>query len=156
MREQALRAAEGADVVVLVQDVTDARPPPRLHRPADLVVRTKADLSGPADGSLRVSAATGENLDKLREALDRLAFGAAGSPGAGGGAALALNARHLAAVNEAVAALDRAAGRGGGGEPAEVVALELRDALDALGGVLGHVSPDDLLGRIFSSFCIGK
>jgi len=39
---------------------------------------------------------------------------------------------------------------------AEVVAMELREALDALGGVLGKMSPDDLLGRIFSEFCIGK
>jgi tRNA modification GTPase len=36
------------------------------------------------------------------------------------------------------------------------LALELREALDALGGVLGNVSPDDVLGRIFSTFCIGK
>jgi tRNA modification GTPase len=38
----------------------------------------------------------------------------------------------------------------------ELIALELRDALDSLGRVLGQITPDDVLGRIFSSFCIGK
>ena len=38
----------------------------------------------------------------------------------------------------------------------ELLALELREALDGLGHVLGQISPDDLLGRIFSTFCIGK
>jgi tRNA modification GTPase len=39
---------------------------------------------------------------------------------------------------------------------AELIALELREALDALGRVLGQVTPDDVLGRVFASFCIGK
>jgi tRNA modification GTPase len=39
---------------------------------------------------------------------------------------------------------------------AELIAAELRQALDSLGQVLGDVSPDDILGRIFSTFCIGK
>ena len=36
------------------------------------------------------------------------------------------------------------------------IALELRSALDALGEVLGRLTPDDLLGRVFATFCIGK
>ena len=39
---------------------------------------------------------------------------------------------------------------------AEFLALELREALDALGAVLGRLTPDELLGRIFAGFCIGK
>jgi tRNA modification GTPase len=39
---------------------------------------------------------------------------------------------------------------------AEFLAADLREALDALGQILGAVTADDLLGRIFSSFCIGK
>jgi tRNA modification GTPase len=67
---------------------------------------------------------------------------------------MALNARHVRALGEAVEALGRA--RAGVEAGAEVVAMELREALDALGSVLGRMSPDDLLGRIFSQFCIGK
>ena len=152
MRTNALRAAEAADVVVLVRDAADTRPPPDLPKCADLVVLTKADLlsTRPA-GSLVVSAKTGENLGRLKDELDRRAFGES----VAGGASLALNARHVRAIGDARDALARAAERIGDGA-AELVALELREALDALGQVVGVVTPDDLLGRIFSAFCIGK
>lgn len=87
-------------------------------------------------------------MDRLRERLDDLCFGADS-----GGASLALNLRHLRAIDEARAALARAAAQTGG---AELLAADLREALDALGSVIGRVSPDDLLGRIFAGFCIGK
>jgi tRNA modification GTPase len=152
MRANALRAVESADIVVLVVDVLDEQPAPALPRPADLLVNTKADLVEPRPSeTFRVSAKTGENLEQLRNELDRLAFGET----AGGGASLALNARHVRAIGEARDALDRAAARIDDGA-AELVALELREALDALGQVVGMVTPDDLLGRIFSAFCIGK
>jgi tRNA modification GTPase len=83
--------------------------------------------------------------------LDALAFG--GAEG-GAGSGLALNARHVRALEAARDALVRASEAIESGP--EVVALELRAALEALGGVVGRVSPDDLLGRIFSQFCIGK
>ena len=51
-------------------------------------------------------------------------------------------------------ALGRASAQAGVG--AELLAVELRDALDALGEILGSISPDDLLAKIFSRFCIGK
>jgi tRNA modification GTPase len=114
-------------------------------------VRTKSDLAPPSDerGDLCVSAHTGDGLPALRERLDRVAFGQRlARP------SLTLNARHVAAVQEARAALGRL-GPEADASP-EVVALELRDALDALGRVTGAVTPDDLLGRIFSTFCIGK
>ena len=118
------------------------------------LLQSAANDGAPADEGgvphLRISAVTGENLDALRTTLDQLAFGSPAS-----GATLALNARHLRSIDEALAALGRAAGLTRAGSP-EFLALELREALDDLGQVLGHVSPDDLLGRIFSSFCIGK
>jgi tRNA modification GTPase len=156
MRLHALRAIEAADVLVLVRDCTELQPPLCLQRQPDLVVLSKADLvrePPPPDGDMfSVSAATGHNLDLLRNRLDRAAFG----DSAGGGAsALALNSRHVQCIQDARAALHRAADRPNAAG-AELVALELRDALDGLGNVLGRVTPDDLLGRIFSTFCIGK
>ena len=158
MRGHALRAVESADVVVLVRDATDDRPDPELPKPPDLTVLTKCDLRPPVRLAtpLRVSAVTGEGLGALRDEIDRLAFGTAGP---GGASSLALNARHVRALSEARAALSRAAAlaTGGGSSAApELVALELREALDAVGRVTGAVTPDDLLGRIFSAFCIGK
>jgi tRNA modification GTPase len=38
----------------------------------------------------------------------------------------------------------------------EIIALGLREALDALGELVGEVSPDDVIGRVFATFCVGK
>ena len=96
-----------------------------------------------------MSAVTGEGMERLREELDRVCFGAQG-----GGEALALNGRHLEAIGEARAALQRAIMSVENG--AEVMAMELREAMEGLGDVLGKVSPEEVLGRVFGKFCIGK
>ena len=163
MRARAEQAAYSADVLVLVVDPSEPRPA-ILPRAADLVVHTKADRrsSYPASGAavpLQVSAITGQNLDELRRRLDELAFGASDDAGAAGGvvAGLALNDRHIRAIGDARSALARASMAAAALVPAgEVVALELREALDALGSVVGQITPDDVLGRIFGAFCIGK
>jgi tRNA modification GTPase len=157
MQKHAARAIETAEHVVLVHDATDANPPPSLIRQPDLVVRSKSDLGAHHEfqaSQLLVSAKTGAGLDSLRVALDHLTFG--GSENAIG-AGLALNRRHVGGIDEARSALSRvAAACAATNAAAELIALELREALDALGRILGSVTPDDVLGRIFSSFCIGK
>lgn len=154
MRLHALRAVEEADLLILVQEVTDKRDRPNVGRVPDLVVLTKIDLAdrdvlSATDESILVSAVTGERLDDLRARLDHLTFGNRSTR-----PTLALNARHVAAVREAREALHRICD--GKETSPEVIALELREALDALGRIVGAVMPDDLLGRIFSTFCIGK
>jgi tRNA modification GTPase len=151
MQRQAQRMIDEADVVVLVRDVADARASLDLPRAADAVVYSKCDLASqlPAD-ALCISAHTGTNMPELRDKLDRLAFGHDT-----GGAALALAARHLNAIEQARAALNRAAARLEQNH-LDLLAADLREALDALGQVLGAVTPDDILGRIFATFCIGK
>jgi tRNA modification GTPase len=152
MRQRAESAISQADILVVVKDVTDHRPLIDVSRKADLVVENKIDLVGEkcaSDDAICISAATGKNLDLLRNDLDRLAFGDSG------GGTLALTARHLSAIDESRRALDRAANLGPD-FPLELLAAEFRAALDALGQILGVVTPDDVLGRIFSSFCIGK
>ena len=123
--------------------------PPFLAAQAD-----RRDESRPTEFTdpLHVSARTGEGLDALRTAIDRAAFGAASDSSA----ALALNSRHVAAVERALDALSRARTALADLTGDEIIALDLRDALDALGSIAGQVTPDDVLGRIFSSFCIGK
>ena len=148
MQQRAQQALEAADHIVLVHDSTEAGMPMMPARQPGLVVRTKADLSGDASA---VSAVTGAGMEPLREQLDCLAFG-----GSTASSTLALNARHRHAIADARTALDRAAATAGAGGGAELIALELRDALDALGRVLGQVTPDDVIGRIFATFCIGK
>jgi tRNA modification GTPase len=97
-----------------------------------------------------VSARTGSGLEALRSRLDALCFGESAPV-----ASLALNVRHVRAIEDARAALRRTLDQLPSAQP-EFLALELREALDALGAVLGRVTPDELLGRIFAGFCIGK
>ena len=149
MRERALAEVAGADLLIRVEDGSVTNELLDVGRQADLAVATKTDLGGADAAGVRVSAKTGEGMGALRDTLDRLAFGAEVS---GGG--LALNARHMGLIGEACEALGRAVGLIDAG--GELVAMEMREGLDALGAVLGKMSADDLLGRIFSGFCIGK
>jgi tRNA modification GTPase len=153
MHTRALRVLEEADFVMLVRDVTDSREALKLSRRSDLIVWSKSDLGGgdSAGEGVRVSAQTGENLDLLRRKMSQLAFGSPTSASA----ALALNSRHLQAIDDAITSLNRALDvlNSCG---AELIALELREALQSLGQILGQMTPDDLLGRIFATFCIGK
>ena len=145
--EVARREAATADVLLLVRADGDARPDPILPRPADLLAVTKCDADHVASPP-RLSAHTGVGLAALRRELARLAFNASTGDG------VALTARHAAAVVDALAALAEGRSHVGGGD--ELVAHSLRSALDALGEVLGIISPDAILGRVFSRFCIGK
>jgi len=151
MRETSLREAGSADVLVLLRECGDDRPAPDLPRPPDLVVHSKADLRRPREAdALCISAVTAEGMQSLVERLDATCFG----PSQVGGELLALTARHVQAVEQARSALARADAIADASP--ELVALELREALDQLGSILGVVSPDELLDRVFSRFCIGK
>lgn len=151
MRHRAVAAIRSADVVVLVREVDDDRPV-SLPRIPELTVVTKSDLHPSSfilHPCIRVSARTGENLPGLRSRLDELAFGTRG------GETLALNARHVQQIETACAELATLL-RELGTKTDELSAEHLRYALDALGEITGMVSPDDVLGRVFATFCIGK
>lgn len=148
-----------ADLVLAVLDDRDPQPPTGL--PAGVPVlwlHNKCDLSGAAphadvraDGRhLWLSAKTGAGLDGLRAALREAAGLGEGLEGS-----FSARARHLEALARTAAHLDQAAARLGEGA-GELAAEELRLAQDALGELTGRVDADALLGRIFSSFCIGK
>jgi tRNA modification GTPase len=111
----------------------------------DLVAGAEAGRQGEA---IHVSAKTGEGLDALRQAL----LEAAGWSARGESVFLARE-RHLRALNEARGRLEAAAAQDAHWE---FFAEELRLAQEALGGITGRISADDLLGEIFARFCIGK
>ena len=154
-QRRALQEAQRADLLVLLRDQSSVQADPVLPRPLDLIVGTKADLppaQGAATADLTLSVVTGEGLAELRQRLSDLAFGSYT-----GTEALALSTRHRERISAAIARLEEAAGEAASSQPAgEVLALHLREALDALGAIIGTVSPDELLGRIFGRFCIGK
>lgn len=121
-----------------------------LHNKADLVAVPTRELQRDDGWHVWLSAYTGEGLDALRARLRE----AAGYTGEGGGS-FSARARHVDALARTGGHLDTALAqlRTGAGE---LAAEELRLAQDALGEITGRMLADDLLGRIFSSFCIGK
>ncbi len=100
---------------------------------------------------LSVSALTGAGLDALREAIVAQ-LGAGGEADYGG----LNNTRHQQAVADAIAALEKALAANGARLPHEILLLDLHAALAALDSLTGATTADDILTRIFSTFCIGK
>ena len=106
-----------------------------------------------ASHALLLSARTGEGLEALRQRLLRMASWQAT---AGDGLIIARE-RHLQALRRADAHLQTAQTLLHASEAAiDLLAEELRLAQQALGEITGEFTPDDLLGVIFSRFCIGK
>lgn len=120
----------------------------------------KRDLGGPdprgAGGAVEgwVSLLTGEGTEALWGLLEQLAVAAGVRFDEDTG--LITRARHREALSEALEALERAGNAAEQGLDAELVALDLREALDALGKMTGAVTSEEILNRIFAGFCIGK
>jgi len=100
------------------------------------------------------SAKTGKGLEELKGRISEHVHGAE-TPA---GSEVALNARHRTALMEAAGALQMAVKLARRSQPPahELVAAELREALDQLGEIVGKTVTEDILGRIFANFCIGK
>jgi len=158
---------EESDMVILVLDATRPALPlaPELRAALvpgrALVVLNKLDLQPAAAGSaplpewptVAVSALTGDGLLALQEKMVLLADSFQGDGGADG---IAINARHAEALTRARDALVRARGHLAGHGPAELLASDLREALAAFGDISGHLDNEQVLDRLFASFCIGK
>jgi tRNA modification GTPase len=131
----------------------------RLSGAPQLAVRTKKDLHGASDarvaGAIAVSAVTGEGLGDLRAAIARAVREAAPDPAEE--LPLVTRARHVAALD--VARVEVEAFRMAWEEdalPATVAATHLRAAVHALDELLGGIDVDEVLERVFRTFCIGK
>ncbi|WP_290635515.1 tRNA uridine-5-carboxymethylaminomethyl(34) synthesis GTPase MnmE [Aquisalimonas sp.] len=161
---RAWQAIETADRLLLVVDDRDGVGTPEREILARLptglpvtLIRNKADLSGAATGldhggdhdAVTLSAVSGAGLGDLREHLkDCMGYTAAES-------GFIARRRHLDALvrtDTALAAAEQQLALGAG----ELVADDLRRAQDALGEITGSFTTEDLLGEIFSTFCIGK
>lgn len=141
---RAQAAAAQADAVWYLHDAT--QPLPATLPVNDLVVLTKADLAPGVDG---VSATAGEGLNKLH---DWVAAQAEVSPDR----ACLIDARHGPLLRRALEGLDLVESTIMHDQPDDLLSVGLRESISALGEITGETSTDDLLGSIFSSFCIGK
>jgi tRNA modification GTPase len=144
--------------LALLQEASSGRDQKRL------VVVNKMDLPGRIDPSalpiagpdcavVSISARTGEGLDDLRDRIRALLlrpdFEARET-------VLVTHLRHQAALQRTLEALTVALASVEAQAAGELIAMDLRAAIDALGEITGAVSTDDILDRIFREFCIGK
>jgi tRNA modification GTPase len=155
--ERARRAMERADVIVRVIDVTKS---PEF-RPADreIIAANKIDLvdkqvtGSQRQNSIAISCLTGEGIDLLVNAVVERARG---NHPAEAPMFAAINARHQACLQRARLRLQEAEEELSSNADPELVAVPLREALDAAGEVVGSADIEEILGEIFSTFCIGK
>ena len=157
--ERTRKQFERADLVLHVHDAHEA--PPADFIPAangrELLVLNKTDLgehsSWQGIAGVRLSCVSGDGADALGDAIEAQVFG---GHAAARDWTVAINARHQACLERALTQVEAARTAFADNLSPEFIAEEIRGALDAVGDVVGRVDTEDLLGKIFSSFCIGK
>jgi tRNA modification GTPase len=167
--DRSLQALERADMVLMVVDGSEPLTQEDISIAANigsrsaLVIINKSDLppypSGvetlPLQGvpHIHISAMTGQGIDQLEAAIAQEILGgqviAADTP-------LVSSPRHQALLSAAAAQIDSAIEGHQMGRDADLIAIDVRDAVNSLGEITGETASEDLLETIFSRFCIGK
>ena len=101
----------------------------------------------------RISATRGDGLEELKETIFNTCLRDWKEEREG---VVVTNLRHKTAIEHSLQSLNRAVKALTEDQPLEIVALELRDSLDRIGEIVGAVTTEDILNKIFSDFCIGK
>lgn len=158
--EVSRRYVAAADLLLLCVEADRAATPDErmlLGERPSLLVRSKADLAPATDAEgIEVSAVTGAGLHRLREAIAARLFGDGTSGGYADLEPMLSRERHRTGLTRAAAGLDAALPElTKGGDPV-LGAHHLRDAVAALEELIGLVHPDEVLGRVFARFCVGK
>ena len=156
--ERSRRAGAEADLILEVADATV--PPARAELPETgaqhILLLNKCDLPEHADWqgveALRISCRTGQGQEELATAITTRFLHGNGEEDS----LAAINTRHRYALRQALEFL--AAARAGlmSGLSPELTDIDLRAALDALGSISGRVDTEDILTRVFATFCLGK
>ena len=168
--ERARGALADADIALAVIDGSMPLAPEDLeivmstpeHRTA--VVISKSDLPEAFAGEdvggrvgnrrvLRVSALTGSGIDQLEAEIEALAVAREVDFGE---TAQSFGARRADCLGRAANALDEVARATGEGVPPDMLSIDLRVAIDALGEIMGQTAREDIIDRIFEQFCVGK
>jgi len=161
--KRARDAIAQADVVLLMYDAQDQSPdfsilPGAIDAKKLLIIKNKIDLTGEAverqveQNKTQLSICTKDiqGIDLLRQELADMAGFDSGAEGV-----VLARKRHIIALEESLNSIDNALIQLDGGA-IELMAEDLRHAGQAMASITGEFSSDDLLGEIFSSFCIGK
>jgi len=157
--ERSYQAMADADVTLVVVDLSAPIHPDDLalmERAREhgrwILVGNKADLPRVAEFNsdfIAVSALTGQGIDRLREAIAPAASREQES-------GFITSIRHEQLLRESLEALAQARRAADVGIPHEMLLLDLYAALRPLDGITGATTADDILNRIFATFCIGK
>lgn len=129
------------------------KPAIQVHNKIDLPQKLKLPGRFPKAKTVRVSALRGDGIDELRDVIEDTVFsGRAGAFQSD----VVINERHAEAIQSAMISLTSAMEEMRGESTAEFISQQLRAALDAIGEIVGKTTTEDILEKIFSTFCIGK
>lgn len=151
-----------AELLLALDDnthVSRTTPVIRIRAKADLIEHSNNQPSGGRKYDVTVSAKTGQGLDELRDLIVHRLGNRSVSVS---GQMLALQPRHEAALRRTAEHLHSAQQQLEAQESqyaiqqVELIAALLRQAIDELAGLGGQMTPDDILGQVFATFCIGK
>ena len=118
-----------------------------------LFIVNKSDLHSPnMDNGITISAKDGAGIDLLNKEMVSAVVGTLDLEND----TIIANARHHEALLKTSDALEKAANGLEDGTTGDFIAMDIRQAMHYLGSITGDISTDDLLGSIFSKFCIGK
>ena len=170
--KRSLQSIENADLVIAIFDCSEALKEEdlevlgKVRGKNTIFVLNKCDLPSaidedafssfiihPSSLPLRISATRGDGLKELKDRIFESCLKDWKEEREG---VVITNLRHKLALEKAKAALDRAISALSENQPLEILALELRDSLDRLGEIVGAVTTEDILNKIFDDFCIGK
>lgn len=170
--KRSLRSIENADLVIAIFDRSellkdeDFEVIEKIKKKNAIIVLNKCDLpalvgkdiltshlTSHALRVLDVSATRGDGLEELKESIFNSCLKNWKEEREG---VVISNLRHKTSIGHAKSSLDRAIIAMTENQPLEILALELRASLDSLGEIVGAVTTEDILNRIFSDFCIGK
>ncbi len=162
--KRSLRAIKDADLVLIVLDGsedlhdTDRELIKKSKRENTILVINKTDLTQKIRlkesdrQTVRVSALKGTGLNKLKERIVETSLKGKSLFSTG----VVTNTRHLYALEKALASINSFIEASAKKISPEFLSVELRDALDAIGEIIGITTSDDILNEVFSKFCIGK
>jgi tRNA modification GTPase len=170
--KRSLESIENADLIIAIFDRSeplkeeDFEVIKKIKNKNVIFVLNKADLPAVVDRNsfsslisrlsspvLNISATRGDGLEELKDKI----FGSCLKDWKEEREGVVVsNLRHKISIEHAIASLNRAKSAFSDNQPLEILALELRDSLDRLGEIVGFVTTEDILNKIFNDFCIGK
>jgi tRNA modification GTPase len=134
-------------------NLCDSRRTITVCNKVDLPRRIKLPRELESDTTVEVSALTGTGIEELKDRIETLVWnGCGGSMHLG----VAINERHADALRRSINSLTEVVDQMKANSSLEVLAQQLRAGLDAVGEIVGKTATDDILEKIFSTFCIGK